>query len=81
MKYILYIIFSAILISISYGYYTKTDNELLGNKLIGLAVVGFFLIWMPLFIFHRYKNKDIKKYVITDETIKKIKNEAETFLD
>lgn len=81
MKYILYFIFIAILTSISYGYYIKTDNELLGNKLIGLAVIGFFLIWMPLFIFHHYKNKDLKKYMITDETIKKIKDEAESFLD
>ena len=81
MKYILYIIFSAVLISISYGYYIKSDNELLGHKFIGLAVAGFFLIWMPLFIFHRSKNNDIKKYMITDKTIKKIKDEAETFLD
>ena len=81
MKYILYIIFIVILTSISYGYYIKTDDELLGHKLIGLAVVGFFLVWMPLFMFHRYRKNDIKKYMITDETIKKIKTEAETFLD
>jgi hypothetical protein len=81
MKYILYIIFSAILIAISYGYYIKLDDELFGQKLIGWSVVGFFLVWMPLFMFHRYKNKDMKKYMITDETIKKIKDEAETFLD
>jgi cytosine/uracil/thiamine/allantoin permease len=81
MKYILYIIFSVILISISYGYYIKSDDELLGHKLIGIAVIGFFLVWMPLFMFHRYKNNDIKKYMITNETIKKIKDEAETFID
>ncbi len=81
MKYILYIVFTAVLSSIIYGYYIKTDNELLGHRFIGLAVAGFFLVWMPLFIFHHFKNKDIKKYMITDETIKKIKDEAETFLD
>ena len=81
MKYILYIIFIAILSSISYGYYIKTDNELLGHQFIGLSVAGFFLVWMPLFIFHRFKDNDLKKYMITDETIKKIKDEAETFLD
>lgn len=81
MKYLLYIIFSAALISISYGYYIKSNDALLGNKLIGLAVIGFFLVWMPLFMFHRYKGKDLKKYMITDETIKKIKDEAETFID
>ena len=81
MKYILYIIFIAILSSISYGYYIKPDNELLGHQFIGLSVAGFFLVWMPLFIFHRFKDNDLKKYIITDETIKKIKDEAETFLD
>ena len=81
MRYILYIIFIAILTSISCGYYIKDEDELLGNKLIGLAVIGFFLVWMPLFVFHRYKNKDYKKYMITDETFKKIKDEAESFLD
>jgi len=81
MKYILYIIFIAILGSISYGYYIKTDNELLGHQFIGLAVAGFFLVWMPVFLIHRSKNNTIKKYMITDDTIKKIKDEAETFLD
>ena len=81
MKYILYIIFSVILIAVSYGSVIKSSDELFGNKLIGCAVIGFFLVWMPLFIIHRYKNKDLKKYMITDETIKKIKDEAETFLD
>jgi len=81
MKYILYILFTTVILSVCYGFYIKPDNELLANKFIGASVVGFFLVWMPLFIYHRYKNKDIKKYMITNETINKIKNEAETFLD
>ncbi len=81
MKYFLYIIFFAVIGAISYGYFVKSEDELLGHKFIGLAVVGFFLVWMPLFIIHRYKNKDIKKYMVNDETFKKIKKEAETFLD
>lgn len=81
MKYILYIVFIAVITSLGYGYYLKTDNELLGHKLIGLSVAGFFFVWMPLFLIHRSKNNDIKKYMITDDTIKKIKDEAETFLD
>jgi hypothetical protein len=55
--------------------------ELLSHKFIGTAVFGFFFVWMPLFLFHRSKNNDIKKYMITDKTIKKIKDEAESFLD
>ena len=81
MKYILYIIFILIIASLSYGYYIKTDEELVSHKFIGAAVLGFFFIWMPLFLYHRSKNNDIKKYMITDKTIKKIKDEAESFLD
>ena len=81
MKYILYTLFTSIILSTCYGFYIKTENEILANKFIGFSVVGFFLVWMPLFMFHRYKNKDLKKYMITDQTIKKIKDEAETFLD
>lgn len=81
MKYLLYLIFIAVVASAGYGHYIKTTNEALSNKFIGAAVIVFFLIWMPLFIYHRYKNKDIKKYMITDETVQKIKDEAETFLD
>lgn len=81
MKYILSFLFITILASISYGYYIKSSNEMLSHQFIGTSVLGFFLVWMPLFIVHRYKNKDLKKYMITDETIKKIKDEAESFLD
>ena len=81
MKYILYIIFILIIGSLSYGYYIKPDEELLSNKFIGAAVAGFFFVWMPLFLYHRSKNNDIKKYMITDKTIKTIKDEAESFLD
>jgi len=81
MKYILYPLFTIIILCVCYGFYIKPDNELLGHKFIGISVAGFFLVWMPLFMYHRYKNKDIKKYMITNETINKIKDEAETFLD
>jgi len=81
MKYLLYIIFIAVASSCCYGFFIKSEDELLSNKFIGAAVAGLFLVWMPLFIYHRYKNKDIKKYMITDETINKIKDEAENFLD
>lgn len=81
MKYILYIVFISVVLSACYGYYIKADNELLSHKFIGASVAGFFFVWMPLFLFHRSKNNNIKKYMITDDTFKKIKDEADTFLD
>jgi len=81
MKYILYIIFILVIISGVYGAYLNSQKDILAPKFIGAAVAGFFFVWMPLFIFHRFKGKDIKKYMITDETIQKIKDEADTFID
>ncbi len=81
MKYFLYLLFIVVITAACYGFYIKPDNEPLSNKFIGSAVLSFFFVWMPLFIYHRYKNKDLKKYMITDETVQKIKDEAETFLD
>ncbi len=81
MKYVLYLIFSLVLISGCYGFYLQSQKDLLASKFIGAAVAGFFFVWMPLFIYHRYKGKDIKRYMITDETLKKIKEEADTFIE
>ena len=81
MKYVLWLLFLMILSSLIYGFSIKTPENMSGDKYIGLAVVGLFFVWMPLFIYHRYKKKDIKKYMITDDTFKKIKDEAETFTD
>ena len=81
MKYVLWILFLFILIFLVYGFSIKTPIDSSGDKYIGLAVLGLFFIWMPLFIYHRYKGKDIKKYMINDETFKKIKDEADTFID
>lgn len=81
MKYILYIIFLAVIISGVYGFYLKSTNDDTSEKFIGAAVLGLFLVWMPLFIYHRYKGKDIKKYMLNDDTFKKIKDEAEDFLN
>ena len=81
MKYILIIIFALVLISGCYGFYLKSEDAILANKLIGFAVLGLFLVWMPLFVYHRFNGKDIKKYMITDDFFKKIKEEADTFIE
>ena len=81
MKTVLYIIFAAIICCVGIGFYIKPTGNPIAEKLIGSSIVGLFLVWMPLFIYHRYKGKDVKKYMITDDFFEKIKNEADTFID
>lgn len=59
---------------IAYGYYAKTNDLDSGEKFIGGGVLVLAFILMPLFIFHRYKDKDLKNYSFKDFA-KKIEDE------
>jgi hypothetical protein len=77
MRYFLVIIFILVVSTLSFGLYTKEADPSLGELCIGLSVVGLFFLWMPLFIYHRWKDKDIKKYMLTKENIEKMQQEGE----
>ena len=72
MKYSLYIIFILIVASVSFGLYIKSSGNPLAEKLIGGGMAGLFFVWMPLFIYHRWKNRSIQDYMLTKENIKKM---------
>ncbi|HAT67243.1 MAG TPA: hypothetical protein DCS66_22050 [Flavobacteriaceae bacterium] len=72
MKYFLIILFIAIVVALITGYYVKPDDPKTGNLLIGLSVSGLFLVLMPLFVYHRWKNKNVKDYMLTKENIEKM---------
>ena len=50
-----------------------TEQAPLGHRLIGSAIAGSFFLWMPVFIYHRWKNRNIKDYMLTQENIKKMR--------
>ncbi len=65
MKYVLRFLLIAIIIGVSIGYYFKnTGDSPTGDKIIGISILGLSFILMPLFIYHRYKNKDLSGYSI-----------------
>ena len=43
------------------------------EKLIGFGVLGLFFIVFPLFSYYRWKDKDIKDYLLTKENLDKMK--------
>ncbi|MCB0456650.1 MAG: hypothetical protein R2776_01405 [Flavobacteriaceae bacterium] len=77
MKYFLVIVFILIIITLCVGFYLKPENFETGNLLIGLSVSGLFLVLMPLFIYHRWKNKNVKDYMLTKENIEKMRDYSE----
>ena len=65
MKKILILLLSISITLIGYGYFQKS-NELNGDKWIGMGVLLISFVLMPLFIYHRYKNKSVKDYLMTN---------------
>ncbi|RMA66257.1 hypothetical protein [Ulvibacter antarcticus] len=74
MKYFLTILFLIVLISLGIGFYLKPDDEATGNLIIGLSIMAGFFVLMPTFIYHRWKNKSVKDYMLTRESIEKMQD-------
>ena len=75
MKYIIRIVLAAIIGLIGYGYYLKNTTINEGDKWIGIGVLLIAFVLMPLFIYHRYKNKNVKDYLMSNFTEDKEKTE------
>jgi 4-amino-4-deoxy-L-arabinose transferase-like glycosyltransferase len=56
------------------GFYFKRENYAQGELLIGLGVVCGFLISMPLFLYNRWKDRDVKEYMLTKESFQKMRD-------
>ena len=70
MKYLITILFIASFGSIITGFVIETNYA---EKLIGFGVMGLFFIVFPLFSYYRWKDKDIKDYMITKENLDKMR--------
>ncbi|MFD1314860.1 hypothetical protein [Namhaeicola litoreus] len=64
MKYLLRIILFIVILLIAGGTIMNFINSGQGEIYIGIGVLIFAFILMPLFIYHRYKGKDLSKYSI-----------------
>lgn len=66
MKLLLRILLFTVVGLIGYGYYVNVETTGTGEKFIGFGVVIFAFILMPLFIYYRYKGKDLRNYSFKD---------------
>lgn len=75
MKYVLWICFIILLGGFGVGFYIKIvqSNPEFGDKIIGLSVLFSTFIFMPLFLYHRWKDKDIKDYVLDKEKLEEMR--------
>ncbi len=74
MKYILSLLFVGILIGLFVGFYFNTSGfPTLGNKIVGYIVLTAAFVFMPLFLVHRWKGKNLKDYTLSKENLEKLK--------
>ena len=62
MKYLIITVFVVVIGTISYGFYLKNSGDPSGEITIGIGVLATAFILMPLFIFHRYKDKNMTDF-------------------
>lgn len=70
MKYLILIATIAALTSIVLGFVLDVEYS---QKLIGFGVMGLFLIVFPLFSYYRWKDKNVKDYMLTKENLDKMR--------
>ena len=74
MKYLIIILFTASLGSIIAGYFLEVSYS---EKLIGFGVAGIFFLVFPLFSYYRWKDKNLKDYMLTKENLDKMRQYKE----
>lgn len=70
MKYLILILAIAVFTSIILGLALNLEYS---QKLIGFGVTGLFLVVFPLFIYHHWKDKNMKDYMLTKENLDKMR--------
>ncbi len=73
MKQFIIILFFLSVISVVTGFFLKGNDPKLGELLIGLGVSGAFFVVMPLFLYHRRNRRDVKEYMLTKDSFKKMR--------
>jgi len=76
MKYIIGILFLLAFGSIITGFVIDSEYS---QKLIGFGVVGLFLVVFPLFSYYRWKDKNVKDYMITKENLDKMRENQKRY--
>ncbi|WP_420571447.1 hypothetical protein [Kordia sp.] len=72
MKYFLIILFVALLGVGIFAYNYEFQEENFEQKVIGICILIFSFIWMPLFIYHRYKNKKKEDFILSKDKLKEM---------
>lgn len=72
MKIAVRIILAIILLDFGIGFYLLNQDHPKGNIIVGIGVLAFAFVLMPLFLYQRYRGKKLKDYTLDKEKMDKI---------
>ena len=70
MKLVLKIMFVMFLIWVIIGIYLVNIEHEKAQIVMGLGVFYFSFLFMPIFIYYRYRDGKYKKYILNDQKLK-----------
>jgi hypothetical protein len=70
MKLVLKIMFVIFLIWVIIGIYLVNIEHEKAQIVMGLGVFYFSFLFMPIFIYYRYRDGKYKKYILNDQKLK-----------
>ena len=70
MKYLILLLAILSFGGVFYGFLVESEAS---QKFIGFGVVGIFFFVIPLFSYFRWKDRDVKDYMITKENLDKMR--------
>ena len=76
MRNFLWFLFISILISLAIGIYFKNSVDVvIGERIIGFTVLTGAFIYLPFFLYHRWKDKRLQDYTLSEENLKKMRKD------
>lgn len=72
MKLVIRIVLVLVIFDFSVGFYLLNQAHPKGNIVVGIGVLVFSFVLMPLFLYHRYRSKKLKDYMLDKEKMDQI---------
>lgn len=76
MRTFLLILFLCIAAGVGYGFYIRDEDYTLGELIIGGSIALLFFIWMPVFIYHRWRKRNFSDYMLTKANLDKMRDKG-----
>ncbi|MGB5942683.1 MAG: hypothetical protein WBG71_07355 [Leeuwenhoekiella sp.] len=75
MRNAIIILFIILVITFATGFYIRGTGDVpTGDKVIGLTILVAVFVLMPMFLYHRWKDRKVKDYMLNEENIKRMRD-------